>query len=195
MRKYCLNYCLKVMEIFQTVRDSAREPLVATKSQSSSSTLTSLCPDISPTNSQFFEVLYVGRMKVSHRKAPDTFIDDALEKFKLYELEKSRKHLVSQSSESFDDENVVRNGTGPRRNCDNSKNNLGSENSVVGDLQAESKPTESGSTSGTTQKSNNFDVQHPGNMNTKKCFHSDISTLFCTFLRVVFFQIGQHPMN
>ncbi|KAK6645189.1 hypothetical protein RUM43_001465 [Polyplax serrata] len=153
--------CEDVMEIFQTVRDSAREPLVATKSQSSSSTLTSLCPDISPTNSQFFEVLYVGRMKVSHRKAPDTFIDDALEKFKLYELEKSRKHLVSQSSESFDDENVVRNGTGPRRNCDNSKNNLGSENSVVGDLQAESKPTESGSTSGTTQKSKNFDVQHP----------------------------------
>ena len=62
-----------------------------TKSHSSAATLTSLCPDISPTNSLFFEVLYVGKMKVSHRKVPETFIDDALVKIQLYEMEKTAK--------------------------------------------------------------------------------------------------------
>lgn len=64
---------------------------IPTKSHSSAASLTSLCPDISPSNSQFFEVLYVGKIKVSHRKVPDTFIDDALEKIRLHELEKSKK--------------------------------------------------------------------------------------------------------
>uniref|UniRef100_A0A182PK47 Rab-GAP TBC domain-containing protein n=1 Tax=Anopheles epiroticus TaxID=199890 RepID=A0A182PK47_9DIPT len=55
-----------------------------------SSSLSSL-PDISANNSQFFEVLYVGKIKVSHKRVPITFIDDALPKFKAYDAEKLRQ--------------------------------------------------------------------------------------------------------
>lgn len=47
-------------------------------------------PDISPSNSQFFEVMYVGKIKVSHKRVPFTFIDDALPKFKAYETQRMR---------------------------------------------------------------------------------------------------------
>ncbi|XP_050082131.1 TBC1 domain family member 1 isoform X2 [Anopheles aquasalis] len=57
-----------------------------------SSSLSSL-PDISANNSQFFEVLYVGKIKVSHKRVPYTFIDDALPKFKAYDAEKLRQQL------------------------------------------------------------------------------------------------------
>lgn len=48
-------------------------------------------PDISANNSQFFEVLYVGKIKVSHKRVPYTFIDEALPKFKAYDAEKLRQ--------------------------------------------------------------------------------------------------------
>jgi hypothetical protein len=32
-------------------------------------------------DSQFFEVMYIGKIKVSHKKVPKTFIDDAIPKF------------------------------------------------------------------------------------------------------------------
>lgn len=44
--------------------------------------------DISPVNSQFFEVMYVGKIKVSHKRVPFSFIDDALPKFKAYDAHK-----------------------------------------------------------------------------------------------------------
>lgn len=44
--------------------------------------------DISPNNTQFFEVMYVGKIKVSHKRVPFTFIDDALPKFKAYDAQK-----------------------------------------------------------------------------------------------------------
>lgn len=44
--------------------------------------------DISPINTQFFEVMYVGKIKVSHKRVPYTFIDDALPKFKAYDAQK-----------------------------------------------------------------------------------------------------------
>lgn len=45
-------------------------------------------PDISPSNSQFFEVMYVGKIKVSHKRVPFSFIDDALPKFKAYDTQR-----------------------------------------------------------------------------------------------------------
>uniref|UniRef100_A0A182N6U1 Rab-GAP TBC domain-containing protein n=1 Tax=Anopheles dirus TaxID=7168 RepID=A0A182N6U1_9DIPT len=63
---------------------------VPTSSSSISSSLSSL-PDISANNSQFFEVLYVGKIKVSHKRVPCSFIDDALPKFKAYDAEKLRQ--------------------------------------------------------------------------------------------------------
>ncbi|KAL1374146.1 hypothetical protein pipiens_018261 [Culex pipiens pipiens] len=61
-------------------------------SGSVSSSLSSL-PDISANNSQFFEVLYVGKIKVSHKRVPFTFIDDALPKFKAYDAQKLKQQL------------------------------------------------------------------------------------------------------
>lgn len=55
---------------------------------SASSSNLSLLNDISPNNSQFFEVMYVGKIKVSHKRVPYTFIDDALPKFKAYDAQK-----------------------------------------------------------------------------------------------------------
>lgn len=63
-------------------------------SASVSSSLSSL-PDISANNSQFFEVLYVGKIKVSHKRVPFTFIDDALPKFKAYDAQKLKQQLES----------------------------------------------------------------------------------------------------
>lgn len=45
-------------------------------------------PDISPSSSQFFEVMYVGKIKVSHKRVPFSFIDDALPKFKAYDTQR-----------------------------------------------------------------------------------------------------------
>lgn len=63
--------------------------------------LTSLCGDISPSSSNFFEVLYIGKIKVWRKKVPDTFIDDALIKFKDHDLEKRAKKLQRLKSETI----------------------------------------------------------------------------------------------
>lgn len=49
--------------------------------------------DISPINSQFFEVMYVGKIKVSHKRVPFTFIDDAIPKFKAYDAQKIKLQI------------------------------------------------------------------------------------------------------
>lgn len=54
--------------------------------------------DISPNNTQFFEVMYVGKIKVSHKRVPYTFIDDALPKFKAYDAQKSRGSTLRKVS-------------------------------------------------------------------------------------------------
>lgn len=87
------------MEILQTMKESSREgtnPHAPAKSHGSAASLTSLCRDFSPSSSQFFEVLYVGRLKVSHRNVPETFIDDALEKIRL-QLKKTKKSPDGES--------------------------------------------------------------------------------------------------
>lgn len=51
----------------------------------------SLFGDISPNHSHFFEVMYVGKIKVSHKRVPETFIDDALPKFRAYDAQRMAK--------------------------------------------------------------------------------------------------------
>lgn len=63
---------------------------------SASSSNLSLLNDISPNNSQFFEVMYVGKIKVSHKRVPYTFIDDALPKFKAYDAQKIKMQTELQ---------------------------------------------------------------------------------------------------
>lgn len=65
--------------------------------QSRVRTPTSLCPDISPSSSHFFEVLYIGRIKVSHKKVPDTFIDEALDRFRIFERQRKERETQEET--------------------------------------------------------------------------------------------------
>lgn len=47
--------------------------------------------EVQTNDSQFFEVMYIGKIKVSHKKVPITFIDDAIPKFKAHDAEKMIK--------------------------------------------------------------------------------------------------------
>ncbi|BES94923.1 gtpase activating protein [Nesidiocoris tenuis] len=102
-------YCVKdhsqpsnllVCYLFQSAEPhTILDMMVSMKEQSSKMTTrsgSSLCPDISPSSSLFFEVLYIGRIKVSHKKVPETFTDDALEKFKS--LEKAKKEKDNENA-------------------------------------------------------------------------------------------------
>ncbi|RXN03191.1 TBC1 domain family member 4-like isoform X2 [Labeo rohita] len=46
-------------------------------------------------NSQKFEVLYCGKVTVSHKKAPSTLIDDCIDKFRQHEIERKRLRLLN----------------------------------------------------------------------------------------------------
>ncbi|XP_035891064.1 TBC1 domain family member 1 isoform X2 [Anopheles stephensi] len=89
----------------------------ATGNSSISSSLSSL-PDISANNSQFFEVLYIGKIKVSHKRVPITFIDDALPKFKAYDAEKLRQQqeLTRKQSTPVSEESSTEGEASPGRN-------------------------------------------------------------------------------
>ncbi|CAG9576947.1 unnamed protein product [Danaus chrysippus] len=78
------------------------------RSLSNASALTSLCADLSPSDSHFFEVLYIGKVRISQRKVPESLIDDALNKFAQHEAEKaraSRRHSLLSSSGVSQDSN------------------------------------------------------------------------------------------
>lgn len=66
-----------------------------------------------PSNSYFFilQVLYIGKIKVWQKKVPETFIDDALEKFKVHELEKNRLRQLSNIGRLQSEDNIVRRGS------------------------------------------------------------------------------------
>ncbi|XP_045528677.1 TBC1 domain family member 1 isoform X2 [Pieris brassicae] len=64
--------------------------LALVRSVSNASALTSLCAGLSPSESHFFEVLYIGKVRISQRKVPESLIDDALHKFAQHEAEKTR---------------------------------------------------------------------------------------------------------
>lgn len=51
----------------------------------------SLCGDSPPNSSQFYEVLFLGKIKASHKRAPPTFIDEALQKFNQREVLKEQR--------------------------------------------------------------------------------------------------------
>ncbi|KAL4711311.1 hypothetical protein ACJJTC_019152 [Scirpophaga incertulas] len=85
----------------------ATEPQPAlVKSTSNASALTSLCVDLSPSDSHFFEVLYIGKVRISQRKVPESLIDDALFKFAQHEAEKiknQRRHSLLSSITTSED--------------------------------------------------------------------------------------------
>lgn len=50
----------------------------------------SLFGDVQLNDSQFFEVMYIGKIKVSHKNVPKTFIDDAIPKFLAHDKQKMK---------------------------------------------------------------------------------------------------------
>ncbi|XP_014251258.1 TBC1 domain family member 1 isoform X2 [Cimex lectularius] len=90
----------QILDMMATIKEQS--------SKLTNRTTTSLCPDISPSSSHFFEVFYIGRIKVSHKKVPDTFIDDALDKFDS--LERLKKEKNETHSLNNNDDHTVLNG-------------------------------------------------------------------------------------
>lgn len=87
---------MQVADLYQQMKDQAERG--QQRSLSSAAQLVSLCADISPSSSHFFEVLYVGKIRITHRKVPESFIDDALDKFRAHELDKNTQQLQHQNS-------------------------------------------------------------------------------------------------
>jgi len=85
-------------ELFNAVRDEKKKSSVpnTNHSVSSSNRTTSLCGDLPSNLSQFYEVLYLGKIKVSHKRAPPTFIDEAVKKI----TNKTRKQDLLESDET-----------------------------------------------------------------------------------------------
>ncbi|XP_071950636.1 TBC1 domain family member 1-like isoform X2 [Antedon mediterranea] len=117
-----------VSTIHSTIREAAKSVEGKSYNQSDSPQLKELpfYTDSIVDNSNSYEVLYCGRVSVSHKKAPPSLIDEAISKFKDYEIEdyidrrrrhystgdqsRSRSNSVGErkKSQSFDDlENVA----------------------------------------------------------------------------------------
>ncbi|XP_050358389.1 TBC1 domain family member 1-like isoform X1 [Nymphalis io] len=82
------------------------ESSILVRTVSNASALTSLCADLSPSDSHFFEVLYIGKVRISQRKVPESLIDDALQKFTQHEAEKiknNRRHSLLSSTGASQD--------------------------------------------------------------------------------------------
>ncbi|XP_077983763.1 TBC1 domain family member 1-like isoform X2 [Glandiceps talaboti] len=83
-------------------------------------------------NSSNFEVLYCGKIVVSHKKAPPTLIDDTIQKFKDYEERKQRKRSVQNDEEKdVEEKDLSKEKVDGRTNTDNM------------DLEDEEKETQS----------------------------------------------------
>jgi hypothetical protein len=95
-----------VSDLYKQMKDQNHQP--PTRSVSSAANLTSLCVDISPSSSNFFEVLYIGKIKVWQKKVPESFIDDALEKFKAHEMEKTRAKMLGNIGRLKSEDNIRR---------------------------------------------------------------------------------------
>jgi TBC1 domain-containing protein 4 len=107
---YCYLFQAKktidVSDLYKQMKDQNHQP--PTRSVSSAANLTSLCVDISPSSSNFFEVLYIGKIKVWQKKVPESFIDDALEKFKAHEMEKTRAKMLGNIGRLKSEDNIRR---------------------------------------------------------------------------------------
>ena len=68
----------------------------------------SLCGDSPPNFSHFHEVLFLGKIKSSHKRAPPTFIDDSLNKFRQRDAK-----IAEDSKENEEGDSSNSNGSDP----------------------------------------------------------------------------------
>ncbi|CAG9857662.1 unnamed protein product [Phyllotreta striolata] len=97
-----------VSDLYKQMKEQTYTP---TRSVSSAANLTSLCVDISPSLSNFFEVLYIGKIKVWQKKVPESFVDDALEKFRTHELEKFKGKQLGSIGRLKSESDIIRRGS------------------------------------------------------------------------------------
>ncbi|CAL1684382.1 unnamed protein product [Lasius platythorax] len=128
VKKPLIQQFLRDMKEHSAAQRMERDKDLPQRSQSSAASLTSIGADISPSSSQFFEVFYVGKIKVSHPKVPESFIDDALIKFRVHGLEKSRS---STSNLLSDCQRLKRQALMSSINRRNSTESTGSESGSI----------------------------------------------------------------
>ncbi|XP_017880644.1 TBC1 domain family member 1 isoform X2 [Ceratina calcarata] len=104
---------------------------VPQKSQSSAASLMSLGADISPSSSHFFEVLYVGKITVTHPRVSESFIDDALLRFRVRNLEKSSKSSTSNLLAEYQRQSLA-SSNNRRNSTESSTSETGSIENVSG---------------------------------------------------------------
>ncbi|XP_076675073.1 PTB_TBC1D1_like and TBC domain-containing protein plx isoform X3 [Andrena cerasifolii] len=128
--------CEKVQQFLRDMKEhsassrfEARD--VPQRSQSSAASLMSLGADISPSSSHFFEVLYVGKIKVSHPKVSEAFIDDALVRFRVHGLEKSRSSGSNLLAEYYR-QSILTSSNNRRNSTESSASETGSIENVSG---------------------------------------------------------------
>ncbi|CAL8078715.1 unnamed protein product [Orchesella dallaii] len=92
-----------VSEVMSTMKESTKVAVngspgagIGSAMRSASASMVTDLSDV-PTDAITFEVLYTGKLRMSSRKAPPSFIDDALAKFKCHETEKGRRGSVAIS--------------------------------------------------------------------------------------------------
>ncbi|XP_011499626.1 PREDICTED: TBC1 domain family member 1 [Ceratosolen solmsi marchali] len=152
-----------VQELFGAMKEQSsssrteRDRELPQRSLSSATALTSIGADISPSSSQFFEVLYVGKTKIAHLKVLETFIDDVLVKFRNHGLEKSKStisNLLTDGHQLKQQSNTSNNFTNIRRDSvDSNASELGSVESVASPTSPLGGSVESFASQGVTTES------------------------------------------
>ncbi len=81
----------QIQNVVTAVRDATRDALMeeSTASHDNEAAIESLREN----SATMFEVLYCGRVAVSHKRAPPSLIDDTIERFKQHELDLQKKRL------------------------------------------------------------------------------------------------------
>lgn len=109
---YCYMYQAQnpkdVAELYKQMNDQTN---MHTSKSLSSTNLTSLCTDISPSLSNFFEVLYVGNRRIEDKNVPESFIDESVEKFRDHDKEKRQKKLLVNIGRLKSEDLLIRRGS------------------------------------------------------------------------------------
>ncbi|XP_049839541.1 TBC1 domain family member 4 isoform X3 [Schistocerca gregaria] len=126
-----------VVELFNAMREQSKDPAVlAGAKERSLSSAAALGPDISPSTSHYFEVFYIGKIKVTHKRVPDTFIDDALQKFRAHEAEKER--LKAQKTSGNNINNSCGSNSNNKTESSSTLNNANANNNMCSNSIADS---------------------------------------------------------
>ncbi|XP_071786587.1 TBC1 domain family member 1-like [Asterias amurensis] len=90
-----------VHQVAVNVRDASKEAMKYNLVSEEEKAGVEAIENIRINNATMFEVLYCGRVTVSHKRAPPTLIDDTIEKFNVHEIETKKKKLAVTRKRHF----------------------------------------------------------------------------------------------